>query len=335
MLVVIVFSVILNGCGGGDQPAADGAAAESGTTAEKPLEIAFMNVSSANTWTLKSREAMERVAKERGANLTEFDAEFNLEKQAQQLQDVITSGKYDGILVNPVGAGVIPDVEAALEAGIKVGVQGQILGDKLDTVNPQVKGLSVSVTMAPLLNGERWGKLTLRACEGKDPCRVVYYYGIKGGPSDVAYKKGFDSIIAQNPAIKVVAEAEGKFLGPEVGLSTMQDILQSTPDFEVIVGPDQPLQGAQQALEEAGKLEGVAIIGQGGSTAAIDMIKAGKWFGGVVTAPQTEGELAMNAILDALEKGVDSGGIDPLENVPGDGMITKDNVDQFEPQWVG
>jgi hypothetical protein len=60
-----------------------------------------------------------------------------------------------------------------------------------------------------------------------------------------------------------VADGEGEYLGPDVALAALQDILQTTPEFEVVVGSDL------------------------------------------------------------------------LTTVPNEGLITKDNVDQFEPEWVG
>ena len=101
----------------------------------------------------------------------------------------------------------------------------------------------------PLRSGERLGQLTLKACEGKPVCNVVYFYGIKGIPLDNALKQGFDATIASNPAIKIVAEGEGKYLGPDVGQTAMQDILVATPTFDVVVGSDQAMQGVELALD--------------------------------------------------------------------------------------
>jgi ribose transport system substrate-binding protein len=336
LLAALVVGVVA-GCGGDEETAADPATTDAAAAAEsgEPLRIAFLTQSAANTWLLKSKEAMERVAEERGAELTEFDSEFSVEKQAQQLQDVIASQRYDGIILGPGGPSLIADVQDALDAGIKVVVMNQVLGDRLDTAEPQIEGLAASILAAPEPNGERSGKMTVAACEGKDPCRVVYFYGIKGGPGDVAYRKGFDTIVEPHDSIEVVAEGEGKYLGPEYGLQQMQDILQRVPDFDVVVGNDQTMQGVEQALEEAGKLDSVEIIGLGGSRTALERIKAKRWFGTVYGAPQTEGELAMNAILDAVEHDKVTGAIETLSRFPEDGMVTQDNVDEFEPQWEG
>lgn len=340
-LVVLVGAlslvVIAAGCGGDDDEAAAPETAP-GETEREPFRIAYLSASSANTWLLSSKRAMEEVAAERGATITELDAEFNPELQTRQLQDVIASGRYDGIVIAViVGPAIIPDVEAAIAAGLKVSVLNQVLGDRFDTADPQVEGVSASVLAPPRRSGERLGQVTLQACEGKDPCRVVYFFGIRGIPLDIAIREGFDSVIAENPAIEIVAEGEGQYLGPDVGLARMQDILQTTRNFDVVIGADQSMQGVQQALQEAGLLDRVAIIGLGGSEAAITAIREGNWFGGVFGAPFTEGKLAIEALIDALESDREPVGIDPLthEDVPDEGLITQENVDKFEAEWAG
>jgi len=337
LLGALLVLVVAVSCGGDDDEAAAPETAP-GETEREPFQIAYLSASSANTWLLSSKRAMEEVAEERGATLTELDAEFNPELQTRQLQDVIASDKYDGIVISViVGPAIVPDVEAAIAAGLKVSVLNQVLGDRFDTADPQVEGVSASVLAPPRSSGERLGKVTLQACEGKDPCRVVYFFGIRGIPLDIAIREGFDATIAENPAIEIVAEGEGKYLGPDVGLAQMQDILQRTRDFDVVIGADQSMQGVQQALEEAGVLDQVAIIGLGGSEAAIAAIEDGKWFGGVFGAPATEGKLALEALIDALESDREPVGIDPLthEDTPDDGLITQENVDKFEAQWAG
>lgn len=300
-----------------------------------PVEVAYLSASSANTWLLSSKTEMEKVAAGANIKITEFDAQFDAALQTTQLQDVITSGRYAGIVVAALnGAGLIPDLQVALDKGMKVVVLNQVVGTALDTPDPQVAGISASVLAPPLRSGERMGKLVLQACEGKDPCRVVYFYGIKGIPLDIALKEGFDKTIAANPAIKVVAEGEGKYLGPDQGISQMQDILVATPEFDVVVGADQPIQGVQIVLAEKGLLDKVALIGLGGSKPALDAIAGGQWFGGVMGAPGTEGRLAMEAMVKALA-GTDSGGIDPLLTLPDDGLVTKSNVGLFTPEWNG
>lgn len=332
---VLLAAFAIAGCGGDDE-AADTATEPAATQEAEPLDIAYLSASTANTWLASSKKAMEEVAAEQNVTITEFDGQFKPEEQTKQMQDAIASQKYDGIVIASIsGEGIIPDLQDAIDQGIKVAVLNQVVGPKLDTPDPQVEGISVSVLAPPLRSGERLGKLTLQACEGVDPCRVAYLYGIKGIPLDNALREGFDSVIAENPAIKVVAEGEGKYLGPDEGAKATQTILAATPDFDVLIGSDQSVQGAQQALEDAGKLDKVKLIGLGGSEAAIAAIRDGKWYGGVFGAPFDEGKIAIEALIEAIRAGKDTGGVDPLTRLPDEGLVTRDNVDKFESQWAG
>ena len=302
----------------------------------EPFQVAYLSASSANTWLLASRLEMEAVAEANNIEITEFDGQFDPGLQTTQFQDVIASGAYDGvILVAIAGIASAPDIEAALDAGMEVVILNQVVGEDYTTSEPQVPGVSANVMAAPFVNGKRLGELTVRACDALDPCEVVYIYGIKGLPIDDAARAGLDEVIASHPAITIVAEGEGQYLGPEGGINATQDILQVAPDFNVLVGADQSVQGAEIVLADEGKLDQVRLVGWGGSVPAVEGIAAGRWFGGVFGAPGDEGRIAMEAMVSALTGGPDFGGVDPLADLPDNGLVTTDNVDLFTPQWDG
>ncbi len=279
---------------------------------------------------------MQKIADANGIKITEFDAQFDPGLQTSQFQDAIASGKYDGIvLVSINGPGAIPDVELAISEGIEVVILNQVVGTDLKTSDPQVEGVAASVMAAPYRSGVRFGELTIQACEGINPCEVVFIYGIKGIPLDDAIRLGFDDTIAGHASIAVVAEGEGKYLGPDGGIAATQDMLQINDSFHVMVGADQSMQGAAIVLADEGMTGQVKLIGLGGSEAALAGIADGSWFGGVFGAPADEGKFAMEAMLDALANKNHQGGIDPLASAPGGGLITAENVGEFTAQWGG
>ena len=301
-----------------------------------PRQVAYLSASSANTFLLASVGEMRRLADENNIELVEFDAQFLADLQTKQLQDVVASGQYDGIILVALnGPGLVPDVEAALDSGLEVVLFNQIVGDDLSTNEPQVDGIAASVLAPPIVTGQRAGRLTVQACAGLDPCRVVYIFGIRGFPLDEALRQGFDSVVVDQAHIEVVAEGEGQYLGPEGGINAIQDIMQAQPDFDVIVGADQPLQGVELVLTDEGKLDNVALIGLGGSSPALDGVRDGRWFATVFYAPASEGRLAMEAMIAALNDGTYTGGIDPNGGFVDEGMVTAANVDQFDPEWDG
>lgn len=317
--------------------AACGNSQPGGGGATRHPNIAFLTSSASNTYAAQTWAAMQKVAARRGIKLTQFDAAFDIAKQQQQLEAAVASNRYQGIIISPIGNALGADLTSAAASGLKIAVVGNIIGTNLDTAAPQVKGVKVSVLAPPVTLGRKLGEVTVKACAGKNPCRVVYFYGIKGAPGDNAFFEGFQQGIAKDKAIKIVATGEGKYQGPDVALAAMQNILQSTPNFDVVAGADQSAQGVQLALQQAGKLGKVAIVAMGGSSVAVRRIADGLWFGGVMTAPQTEGEIALNELTDLIEKGGPGtpNGINPLTRIPGDGFITRENAKEIKPQWNG
>lgn len=300
---------------------------------DSPRQVAYLSASSANTWLAASRTAMEEVAAANNIEMVEFDAQFDFDRQVSQFQDAVATGQYDGIIITALGgAAHIPDIQDALDADIKVVGLNQVIGTDFTTVEPQVPGMSAMVFEPPYQRGVRLGELTLQACEGMNPCNVVYFYGIKGIPLDVAVREGWDATVAGS-GVTEVAEAEGQYLGPDVGLAAMQDIIVRTPDIDLVLGADQSMQGAEIALQEAGMTD-VRILGFGGSQAGVTAVKEGRWWGDLYGAPFTEGKLAMEAMVAALD-GTDSGGVDPSQSVPNRGLMTQANADQFDAQWDG
>jgi len=79
----------------------------------------------------------------------------------------------------------------------------------------------------------------------------------------------------------------------------------------------------------------VILVGYGASAAALAGVASGAWYGDVAQAPASEGRLAVQALVKALRTGQDSGGIDPVAQLPDNGIVTKANVSQFTAEWPG
>ena len=308
------------------------------TSGDGPEEytVALMLASSANTWLQGSKAYAEAAAEGTGIELVEFDGQFDPDLQLAQIQDVVSSGQYDGIIISSInGPGIVPDIEAAIDAGIEVVAMGQILGPDIYDVEPQVEGLAASVSPGYDVGGVRLANLLIDACEGIDPCRTVYIFGIKGIPIDDAIRTGFDATIADHPNIQIVAEGEGGYLGPDQGIAAIQDIMIAVPEFDAVVGADQGIRGIETVLAEEGLLDSVALIGLGGGAPALEAVADGRWYGTVMGTPGDEGRLSVEAMLAALRDGVHQGFVDPYADVPDNGQVTIDNVDKFEAQFEG
>ena len=253
-------TVILAACSGGTAsatPAASVAAPSAAASAaaptaapsapEKTLEIAYLSFAVANSYDAPMLAAAQAAAAARNAKLTVFDANLQPPTQLKQLQDATASGKYDGIITQPLfGAGLVEDVKKAIAAGIGVGNIDQVLGSDMTTPNSQVDGLLANVAFVPSELGRKIGELVVTACAdvGSNPCNVGYIWSVKAAALDIALKKAFDEAIASHPEIKVVSDTGESFYTTALGLKASQDIVAAHPDVSVIVSADQAITGA-------------------------------------------------------------------------------------------
>jgi ribose transport system substrate-binding protein len=321
-------------------PPASGAAtspAAASSPSGKTLHIAYLSFAVANSYDAPMLAAAKTAASAGNATLTVFDANNSPQTQFSQFQNAISSGKYDGIIVQPIlGTGLTGLVTQAVAKGIKVVNIDQILGPDYTTDAPQVKGLSANVTFIPSKIGTQMGQLTIQACQSKNlnPCNVGYMYDIKASTLDVAIHKAYTDAVKSTPSIKLVAEGED-FFTPAQGLKAAQNMIQAHSDLSLIVASDQGLEGTTQALAAAGKTGKILMVGFGASQAGLALVKSGAVFGDVAQAPASEGKLGVEALVKAARTGTDTGGVDPVAQLPAGGIATKDNVDQFTPEWPG
>ncbi len=313
------------------------ASTSSASPAAKPLNIAYLSFAVENSYDAPMLAAAEAVASVSNATVKVFDANNSSQTQYSQLQDVIASGQYNGIILQPIfGTGLISLVQQAIAKGIKVVNMDQVLGPNYSTDAPQVAGLAANVMFVPTEIGTKLGNLVVQACKSAnlDPCNVGYLYDIKASALDVAISGAFDKAIAADPAVKIVAQGQSYF-SPTDGLTAVEDMLTANSKLNLIVGSDQGIEGGVQAVAAKHLTGKVILVGYGASAAALAGVASGAWYGDVAQAPASEGRLAMEALIKALRTGQDSGGIDPVAELPDNGIVTKANVSLFTAEWPG
>lgn len=337
-------TLVAAACGGGTTVSTapsvaptDGAATVAPSAPAETLEIAYLSFAVANSYDAPMLASAQAAAAAGNAKLTVFDANLDPAAQAKQLQDATASGKFDGIITQPLfGAGMVAGVEEAIAAGIGVANIDQILGEDMTTAESQVEGLLANVAFVPSTLGRKIGDLVVQACEGIDPCNVGYIYSVKAAALDTTLRVAFDEVTAANPAITVVAEGES-FYTTALGLKASQDMLAANSDLNVIVGADQAITGAVQAVADSGVGGQVKLIGYGGGAIALQGIASGDRFGTVMQMPATEGRLGTEQLITALRTGTAFPGMDPLDDLPDGGVVTQANVQTFLPlaEWPG
>jgi ribose transport system substrate-binding protein len=303
----------------------------SARTSAGTVNIAYLSFAVANSYDAPMLAAAKQAASAGGAKITVFDANNSPNTQLSQLQTATSSGQYQAIIVQPIfGTGLISAVKQAISKGIKVVNMDQELGPNLSTSAPQVPGLSGNVVFVPTNIGTKLGQLVVKACASKNPCNVGYLYDIKASALDVAIRNGFNKVIASHPSIKVVAEGQSYFT-PSKALAAVQTMMQGNSSINVLAGSDQGMEGAVQAVDPSK----VTLVGYGGSQTGLKDIAAGKWFGTIMQLPATEGKDAVNCAIKAVKTGKGCGGVDPVDAVADNGIVTKANVAKYKGEWPG
>src|SRR4051812_30673839 len=141
--VALAGACLLTACGSDSSDSKTTTSSSSGSAAkqEKPFKVAYLTTLAASPFVQVELKEMERVAKDAGGSITIIDANLNAEKQSAQLQDIIATKKYDGVLVGSINApALVPVVQQGLQKGIKVVAVDSPLGTNLTTSDIQVDG---------------------------------------------------------------------------------------------------------------------------------------------------------------------------------------------------
>jgi ribose transport system substrate-binding protein len=276
--------------------ASNGATSRHDAQAKKVTNLAFFGFASANSFAQATWKGVQQSAKAHNVKAKFFDPNFNAGTQVSQIQDAITSKKYQAFVIQANdGNSVVPVVKQAIKAGIAVVGEFTPIGPRYNTIKPQVPGL-VFVGEAPTWNGTSLGKLGVAACKGKNPCNVAYLEGFKSLPLDNARTAAVKAALKKAKNVNLVASVEGGYTQAS-GLKAAQDVLQAHSDVNVMIGSSQAIEGAQQAVKGAGKLGKIKLIGNGGSCQAVAAVKSGLWYAAYVIAERSSGKVATDLAI--------------------------------------
>lgn len=306
-------------------------------SAQDGPKIAYFNPIGNNTYTAAAGDGITNIIEAAGGTVQEFDAGFNPEEQLNQIQDAITSGGFDAFIIYPVdGVGVTVGVDAAAEAGIPVIALDATINPDRRTLVPY-KNVAGQIARNGIGDGTALGNAIVMACEGVDPCKVAFLIGFQGFPLDLDRVETINSIIASHPNISIIAVQEAQYL-EDVGFEVATDLLQANPDISVFASVgDQMIIGAEQAVQDAG-LEGqVKLVGNGASELGYQAVVEGRWFATVANIPYTNGQIAAQMALQAIDGTLIVRSVNMYDQsppIPSTGpVITQESAADFEPQW--
>lgn len=228
-------------------------------------------------------------AAKHGYELQIVAGEFDFGKQAAQIDDFI-SKKVNALIIAPCDSlAVGSSIAEANKVGIPVFT--------VDIMNLSPQGKVVCAVQSDNVEGGRQaGRLMAEAL--KDTGGKVVIINHPGVTSVLDRVQGFREVIALHPDIKIIADVPA-WGQRDRAMASMEDILLRVPDVAGVFGiNDDSALGAVAAIESAGKLGTIVVVGYDATPEAKDAIKAGKIYGDAIQYPTLIGVKAVQAILD-------------------------------------
>jgi len=262
---------------------------EGATSSAKTIGVTLLTMQHQFYQDLRSGLAEE--ARKHGYQVLISTAEFDPARQANQIDEFIVQ-RVDALVVCPcdsrsVGASIV----AANEAKIPV-----FTADIASTA--PIGKVTAHIASDNIQGGREAAKLLVKALNGSGKVAILSHPEVASVTDRV---NGFKEEIAKHEGIEIVAElsAQGK---RDMAVRVMEDMLQSHPDLGGVFGiNDDSALGALAAIEAAGKLESVKIVGYDATPEARSRIQAGAVYGDVIQNPKLIGELTVRAIHDHFE----------------------------------
>jgi ribose transport system substrate-binding protein len=214
----------------------------------------------------------------------------NIAEQTSLMEDVILK-RPDAIVFIPVDAvALVPIVEKMNKAGIPVFVySNEPAGGKY---------LFFIGNDDPAL-GYAAAKYGIEAIGGKG--KMIIIEGTPGSSTGQGRQKGFLKAVKEYPGIEVLASQTGNFNRLK-SMQVMENLLQRFPKIDLVVGAnDEEAMGALEAVDQAGRLKEIKVVGIDASPDAIKAILKGRLFGSIRVDPPLAGYMVVKAAIKHLQ----------------------------------
>ncbi len=271
-------------------------------------------------------EAAQDQAKKAGCTVSTSDGQNDMSKQIGDVEDMVAKG-VNLLIINPRDPeGLVPAVNAASKAGVKVVVIDSGLDPKANYVT--------LVQSSNDRNGFLVGQWIAKKMQGT-PMKIALLSGDRGNVVGQERRLGVlrgimeGELVGDGRAdVNVVAQGWGAW-NNDGGLKAMEDILTAHPDVNVVLGEnDSMVLGARKALEAAGKLHEVLLVAAAdGQKEALRLIKDGKYGATGLNDPDLVARTAVDAGLKALDGTLPADF--PKLDYTTPAVITQDNVDKY------
>jgi len=274
--------------------------------------------------------AQEAAAKDQaakaGCQVATADAQNDMGKQIGDVEDMVSKG-VNLLIINAADPqGLVPAINAAAAAGVKV-----IAIDS--TVDPKAKYVTL-IQSSNDQNGFQVGQWLAKATQGK-VLKIALISGEKGNVVGQERRLGVFRGLVEGQLVNdgkvgftVVGQGWGGWTH-EGGLKAMEDLLVAHPDINIVLGEnDSMVLGARKALEAAGKLNDVLLLAAAdGQKEALQLIQEGQYGATGLNDPDLIARTAVDVGMKALDGSLPADF--PRVDLTTPAAITKDNVSKY------
>lgn len=267
-----------------------------------------------NPFFVDVKEGAEKGAKDNGVEIIVTDAQNESSKQVTDIENLVQK-KPDIIIIDPTDSdAIVSGIETANENNIPV-----ITIDRAANGGKVVSHLGFDA----IKSGGIAGEFLAKSLDGKG--KVVEIQGILGTNVAQDRSEGFNKAIDKYDDIEIVSQQSANFDRAEA-MKVMENILQANSEIDgVYAANDEMVLGALEAIEGAGRLDEITVIGCDAIDPAIEALKAEKLDGTIAEPPFFLGKTAVETALKYLS------GDKIEENVILDStLVTIDNVDDIK-----
>lgn len=279
--------------------AAEGTAAETSAVAEETTAaaatqggtIALFMTHMSNEFTITLSGAVEAQVKARGYEYKVYDAKQDAAQQQNQIEQAITLG-VNGIIIEPVSVdGIVPAVEAAKNAGIKVVIVNQRIS-KPEAADCYV-GADAETTGRYLM------EQVMKDIGGKG--NLALLLGPMGSDGQVGRSLGFTNVIKEYPDVKVEFEGSADWQ-TEPALKLAENWLNSGKELNAIVAQNDGMAiGAAKAVSDAQLKDSIFVYGVDATSEGLQAVLDGNLKATVSQGTEDQGKLSADACADLIE----------------------------------
>lgn len=268
-----------------------------------------------------------KAAEDLGVDVVELDANADLLRQSNDINDLIARG-VSGIIMVPMDAKTaLTWVDQAKAANVPIVSNEVWIGDYNAHDSHWIyPNLTAMIAPDDIANGKSIGAEVV-----KDFPKGGKYIVVEGLPgfADVIFRdRGFSAALKESGlSFQEVGRQPADF-DPEKGFAVCQNLLTATPDVDFVFAHDAGMGvGCMKAIKAAGSSAKIYAIDS--NQAIIQMIEAGEPVKTVCSRPYDSGYMAVQALVDHI-KGTKK--LDNTHVLYDRIVVSKDNVSACPPQ---